>query len=169
MSPVANPDAEFAYGSGNIDPIKALNPGLVYNASESDYTNFLCDLGYNTTMLRTITGDKTACTKSRKGRVWDLNYPSFSLPTKTQHFGRAFWRTVTNVGPPSKYVAKVTMPKGVDIRVNPSILYFDRPNQKRTFEVIVSGEIRAVAVSGSLVWDDGVHQVRSPIVIFSTS
>ncbi|KAI4312106.1 hypothetical protein MLD38_036958 [Melastoma candidum] len=169
MSPVANPGAEFAYGSGNLDPVKALNPGLVYDASESDYVNFLCNLGYNTMALRMITGDKSACTGSTKGRVWDLNYPSISLPTPTRRLGRAFWRTVTNVGPPSKYVVKVTAPKGVDIRVSPRILHSDRPNQKRTFEVVISGEIGAGIASGSLIWDDGAHQVRIPIVIWDSS
>lgn len=37
MSPILNPEAEFAYGAGLI------NPGLVYDISEADYIKFLCE------------------------------------------------------------------------------------------------------------------------------
>ncbi|KAJ7960184.1 putative Cucumisin [Quillaja saponaria] len=42
MSAQLNPHAELAYGGGHIDPIKAFNPGLIYDASEIDYIKFLC-------------------------------------------------------------------------------------------------------------------------------
>ncbi|KAF8380351.1 hypothetical protein HHK36_027836 [Tetracentron sinense] len=50
-------DAEFAYGSGHINPLKAVTPGLVFDASEADYIDFLCKQGYNTSTLRLVTGD----------------------------------------------------------------------------------------------------------------
>lgn len=43
MSPILNPEAEFAYGAGLINPVKAVNPGLVYDISEADYIKFLCE------------------------------------------------------------------------------------------------------------------------------
>ena len=39
MDPRKHVDLEFSYGSGQINPEHALNPGLVYNASEADYIN----------------------------------------------------------------------------------------------------------------------------------
>ncbi|KAK9276300.1 hypothetical protein L1049_005831 [Liquidambar formosana] len=72
-------DLEFAYGSGQIRPAQAVDPGLVYDASEVDYINLLCKMGYNTSALRLVTGDKSACNNIEPGRAWDFNYPSFSL------------------------------------------------------------------------------------------
>jgi len=34
----------FGYGSGHVDPVRALDPGLVYDTTLVDYTNFLCSL-----------------------------------------------------------------------------------------------------------------------------
>lgn len=47
MSITLNPEAELAYGAGQINPIKAVNPGLVYDASEIDYVRFLSGQGYD--------------------------------------------------------------------------------------------------------------------------
>ncbi|KAI4305424.1 hypothetical protein L6164_028792 [Bauhinia variegata] len=41
-------DKEFAYGSGHLNPIEAVNPGLVYELSRDDYVEMLCNIGYNT-------------------------------------------------------------------------------------------------------------------------
>ncbi|KAL0329702.1 UNVERIFIED_CONTAM: Cucumisin [Sesamum radiatum] len=79
MDPRKHEDLEFAYGSGQINPVAARDPGLVFDASEADYINFLCKQGYNTTTLRLVTGDNSTCASTTPGRAWDLNYPSFSL------------------------------------------------------------------------------------------
>ena len=34
-------DAEFSYGAGHVDPIKATNPGLVYETLKEDYILWL--------------------------------------------------------------------------------------------------------------------------------
>ncbi|KAL0329704.1 UNVERIFIED_CONTAM: Cucumisin [Sesamum radiatum] len=41
MDPRRHNDLEFAYGSGHINPAAALDPGLVFDASATDYINFL--------------------------------------------------------------------------------------------------------------------------------
>lgn len=164
------PDGEFAYGAGHIDPIKALNPGLVYDADESDYVTFLCAQGYNTTTLRRITGDNSTCKKT-SGASQDLNLPSFAIPTAPlQTFSHNFTRSVTNVGSPvSKYSVNITAPALLKIRVEPSVLSFTSLGQKLTFKIQIAGEIDRAKVSASFVWDDGKHKVRSPIVVYDSS
>ena len=45
MSPKRNQDKEFAYGAGHLNPLGAVHPGLIYDASEIDYVRFLCGQG----------------------------------------------------------------------------------------------------------------------------
>lgn len=169
MSPMNNRDAAFAYGAGQIDPTKAVKPGLVYDAGESDYVRFLCGQGYSSRMLQLITGDNCTCSETFNVTARGLNYPSFAL--QATHFkpnvSGTFYRTVTNVGSPmSTYKAIVSAPKGLKIQVVPSLLSFTSLGQKRTFVVTIDGAIDTTIVSGSLVWDDGEFQVRSPIIVF---
>ncbi|KAE8727518.1 Xylem serine peptidase 1 isoform 2 [Hibiscus syriacus] len=42
-----NKDAEFAYGAGQLNPARAINPGLVYDIDEMSYVQFLCHEGYS--------------------------------------------------------------------------------------------------------------------------
>lgn len=79
MDPKKNDDKEFAYGSGHINPVKAVNPGLVFDASKADYIIFLCKQGYNTATLRLVSADDGVCKSSKTVSAWDLNNPSFSL------------------------------------------------------------------------------------------
>ncbi|XP_059627101.1 cucumisin-like [Cornus florida] len=169
MSSVTNPDAEFAYGAGHIDPVKATKPGLVYDAGELDYVKFLCGQGYSDELLKYVTN--SSCSQDNIGTVWDLNYPSFSLSFQSENpITRVFHRTVTNVGSPvSTYKAIVTVPEGLAILVEPNVLAFRSQGQKQSFVVTITAtmDMDKNILSGSLVWDDGVYKVRSPIVAHS--
>ncbi|XP_071708013.1 cucumisin-like [Rutidosis leptorrhynchoides] len=168
MSPKKNTDAEFAYGSGQINPLKAAHPGLVYDAGESDFVSFLCGQGYNATHLKMVTGDNSACSGANNKTVWDLNYPSFALSApQSGSLVRTFHRTVTNVGATKcTYQAKVVAPTGLVVKVYPSSLAFRTVGEKLSFVVTVTATIGSKALSGSLVWSDGVHDVTSPIIAF---
>ncbi|CAJ1970960.1 unnamed protein product [Sphenostylis stenocarpa] len=168
MSPTLNPEAEFAYGAGQINPIKAVNPGLVYDISEADYVTFLCGEGYTDKMLRILTKDHSRCSKHAKQEaVYDLNLPSFALYVNVSSFSRVYHRTVTNVGSKtSSYKAKVVSPSLLDIQVKPNVLSFTSIGQKKSFSVIIEGSINADILSASLVWDDGTFHVRTPIVVY---
>ncbi|RDY10975.1 hypothetical protein CR513_04422, partial [Mucuna pruriens] len=169
MSCALNEDAEFAYGAGQINPIQAINPGLVYDAGEIDYVKFLCGQGYDTQYLQRITGDSSSCTQANNGTVWDLNLPSFALSTtRSSYTNVTFSRTVTNVGSvTSSYKATITtQSSSLNIQVVPNVLFFSSLGQKKSFTLKIEGTINADIVSSSLVWDDGTFQVRSPIVVY---
>ncbi|XP_031274042.1 cucumisin-like [Pistacia vera] len=170
MSSKSNPEAEFAYGAGQINPIKALNPGLVYDAEAIDYIKFLCGQGYNNSILQLVTGDNSSCSETINGTVWDLNYPSFAISANTSGSGNishVFNRVVTNVGSPSStYKASVTAPERLKIQANPDTLNFTFLGERQAFTLTIEGAMVQSIVSASLVWDDGVHQVRSPIIVY---
>ncbi|XP_065869776.1 cucumisin-like [Euphorbia lathyris] len=170
MTSSRNTDAEFAYGSGQINPTKSVDPGLVYDAEELDYVKFLCGQGYNSTQLQLVTGDSSACSKQINGTVWDLNYPSFGVSVLSgETIARKFRRTVTNVGSASStYKALIHAPSGLKIKVQPDVLSFQFVGQKQDFTVTVEaiGSDEYPISSGILIWDDGVHLVRTPIVGF---
>ena len=167
MSSGIDNDAEFAYGAGHINPVRAINPGLVYDAGPIDYIKFLCGQGYNSSVLRMITGDNSMCSDTINGTVWDLNYPSFSLSTSSSEvISRVFNRVVTNVGSATSiYKSNVIAPPGLKIQVKPAILSFSSLGQNLSFSLTIEGTLASSIVSASLAWDDGVHHVRSPIIV----
>ncbi|WCJ19691.1 Subtilisin-like protease [Euphorbia peplus] len=168
MSCEKNTGAEFAYGSGQINPVKASDPGLVYDAEEIDYVKFLCGQGYSTAQLKLVTGDNNfECSEETEATVYDLNYPSFAFTATRSTLTRVFHRTITNVGSPTSiYKAIVNASSGLEIRVEPSVLSFQTLGEKLSFNLTVTSNLDEPMKSASLVWDDGVHVVRSPIVAF---
>jgi hypothetical protein len=172
MSRRINNEAEFAYGSGQLNPRKALNPGLIYDMDEFGYIQFLCHEGYKSSRLSALVGSPINCSSLLPGFGHDaINYPTIqlSLESKKDIKIGIFRRTVTNVGPvPVIYNATIRSPKGVEIIVKPSTLCFDRKMQKRSFEVVVKVKsiVSMEILSGSLIWRSPRYIVRSPIVIY---
>ncbi|XP_020588217.1 LOW QUALITY PROTEIN: cucumisin-like [Phalaenopsis equestris] len=169
MSSTKNADAEFAYGAGHINPLAALNPGLVYDAQEIDYIKMLCGEGYSTKNLRLVTGDQSSCTSANNGTVLDLNYPTFALKAQQgKSISASFQRTVTNVGVSnSTYKASVNAPPSLKITVEPNVLSFEALLEKKTFSIKLEGDAPKNIISAVLIWSDGTHNVRSPIVVYS--
>jgi hypothetical protein len=65
----------------------------------------------------------------------------------------------------SMYKAIVTSPLVLKIKVNSSILSFTSLGQKLSFALTIERIIGKYIDSASLVWDDGMSQVRSPIAV----
>lgn len=175
-------EAELSYGSGQINPRRAIHPGLVYDITETSYLNFLCKEGYNSTSIGLLVGDNNKtkkeyrCVDYKRGLGSDgLNYPSMhkqvsSTETKVSEL---FYRTVRNVGyGPSVYVAKVWAPKGLRVKVVPRVMSFVKPGEERNFKVMIDGvweETMRGIMSASVEWDDSRgHLVRSPILLFQS-
>ncbi|XP_075668995.1 subtilisin-like protease SBT4.14 isoform X2 [Castanea sativa] len=174
MSRRVNDDGEFAFGAGQMNPTRAVNPGLIYDMDEMSYIQFLCREGYSGSTLPVLVGPQHInCSKIIPGLGYDaLNYPTMqlSLKNKQEPTTGVFRRRVTNVGQAiSIYNATIIAPKGVEITVKPMTLSFTRVLQKRSFKVVVRAnpKMSSIMVSGSLVWKSSRHTVKSPIVIYS--
>lgn len=172
MSSRVNSEAEFAYGAGQVNPSKAVSPGLVYDMDEMSYVQFLCHEGYPGKSIATLVGSKSInCSALLPGVGSDaLNYPTIQLTVKKRQQPNVgvFQRVVTNVGPSqSIYNATIRAPKGVEITVKPMSLSFSHALQKRSFMVVVKANTTKDMVmrSGLLIWRSSRYIVRSPIVI----
>ncbi|XP_045788214.1 subtilisin-like protease SBT3 [Trifolium pratense] len=164
-----NKATPLALGAGHVNPNRALDPGLIYDAGVQDYVNLLCALNYTQKNIIAITRSSVNdCSKPSL----DLNYPSFiaffnagNSSKTTQHFHR----TVTNVGEgQTTYVASITPIKRFRINVIPNKLVFKKKNQKISYKLSIEGPrmIQKNKVSfGYLTWKDDKHVVRSPIVV----
>ena len=92
-----------------------------------------------------------------------------ALAPSEKSFTVNFHRTVTNVGlANSTYKAEVVSPSSrLKVEVVPEVLSFKSLQEKKSFDVTVTGEglNTSAMLSKSLVWSDGIHTVRSPIVV----
>ncbi|GMY23623.1 subtilisin-like protease SBT4.3 isoform X2 [Fagus crenata] len=144
--------ANLLLGAGHVNPVKAIDPGLVYEACKDDYMKMLYPKEIN---------------DSPK----DLNYPSMQALVKTgKPFTVEFTRTVTNVGlANSTYWSKVITNSQINVSVKPRSLSFKSSSEMQSFVVKVSGEALTAKtrLSVSLIWSDGTHNVRSPIVLYT--
>jgi subtilisin family serine protease len=160
----------FDHGSGHVDPIAALNPGLVYDLTVDDYLGFLCALNYTATEITALARRKFQCDAGKKYSVADLNYPSFAVVFDTMGGVNTVKHTriLTNVGPAGTYKASVTSDsKAVKITVDPEELSF-KENEKKPFTVTFtsSGSTpQKVNGFGRLEWSNGKNVVGSPISI----
>ncbi|XVF36387.1 hypothetical protein REPUB_Repub19eG0054300 [Reevesia pubescens] len=55
------PATPFDYGAGHVDPVAALDPGLVYDATVDDYLGFLCALNYTPNQIKSTTHRDFTC------------------------------------------------------------------------------------------------------------
>ncbi|XP_065634419.1 subtilisin-like protease SBT4.15 [Quercus suber] len=167
--------AELGYGAGQIDPVSALHPGLIYDLSKFDYIRFLCGEGYSGTTLRLFTEDNTDCASVPDiGGHDSLNYPSmyYQFQNPNTSINVVFHRTVTNVGPKNSiYKATVKAPRNLKVSVIPNVLAFSQLNEKKSFNVTIQGPPlllqtnKITHLSASLEWSDAKHRVRSPIFV----
>ncbi|PON47111.1 Subtilase [Parasponia andersonii] len=168
-----HPASPIDIGAGFIVPNKAIDPGLVYDATAEDYVKLLCSLNYTANQMKIITKSNPDCVNPSS----DLNYPSFIAYFTGNFEGaepglkvvREFRRTVTNVGKErSSYRAELTAMSGLKVTVEPAKLVFRRKNEKLSYKLSVEGPsyLEEEVVQGSLSWVDesGKYVVRSPIV-----
>ncbi|KAI6690757.1 hypothetical protein NL676_027585 [Syzygium grande] len=145
-------------------PVKPCDgPGLVYDLTANDYLDFLCARGYYESQLRLFTNGTHTCPKHFN--AVDMNYPSITVPILNGTV--VVTRRVRNVGTPSTYYARVKAPAGLSVSVHPQSLVFERFDEEKEFKVVLKPNVAGKPfdyVFGRLIWSDGVHYVRSPLV-----
>ncbi|CAI0451704.1 unnamed protein product [Linum tenue] len=154
----------FDYGAGHVNPIAALDPGLVYDATAEDYFAFLCALNYTSELIKRATNKAFTCDSSKKYSLGDLNYPSFSLALDTASV--KYSRTLTNVGSPGTYkVELASETRAVKMSVEPSTLTFGQEKEKKSYTVTFTATSMPSGTTSfaHLEWSDGKHVVHSPI------
>ncbi|XP_054793955.1 subtilisin-like protease SBT5.6 [Prosopis cineraria] len=160
------PATPFEMGSGHLRPLKAADPGLVYNATYEDYVLYTCGLGLTHGM-----NIPYQCPAEVPEPV-NLNYPSIQisrlLGTKT------VTRRVTNVGRSnSTYTFHSEAPKEYTITASPNVLVFDHIGQELSFNItitVVSWNYPTqydpdLYYFGSYAWTAKDHVVRSPVAV----
>ncbi|GFZ09310.1 hypothetical protein Acr_20g0011180 [Actinidia rufa] len=164
------PAKPTAMGAGHVDPNRALDPGLLYDATPQDYANLLCSMNITQNQILTITRSNSyRCSKPSS----DLNYPSFIAfypEFKKGVLVQKFERTVTNVGSgATKYKVKIKVPKGSVITVSPKTLVFKKIHEKQNYTLTLTYNSHEewVETFGSITWveNNGNHTVRSPIFV----
>ncbi|KAK7263229.1 hypothetical protein RJT34_30816 [Clitoria ternatea] len=171
-SATGKPSTPLDHGAGHVDPVAALNPGLVYDLTADDYLGFLCALNYTASEITTLARRRFQCDASKQYSVTDLNYPSFTVVFESGSGSSVVKHTriLTNVGPAGTYKASVTTDSAsnVKISVEPQMLSF-KENEKKPFTVtftsLGSPQQKAVNAFGRVEWSDGKHVVGTPISI----
>lgn len=142
----------FEQGAGQVDAKRYLNPGLLYLNGVKDWAAFLDGKGLSDFPgIEPIDGS-------------DLNQASISIGSLAS--AQTVTRSVTSTEK-GTFTAKAAVP-GVDVKVSPQQLTFDKPGQTKTFTVTFDNKSAPVEewATGSLTWKSAKNSVRSPIAVF---
>lgn len=161
----------FDMGSGHINPLKALDPGLVYDTTTQDYITLLCNMGYSQPQIQSMLNINYTYTCNYNHNYnydyLNINYPSISVPDLTCTI--TLKRTLTNVGrfKTAVYYLSLVKPHGVDVEVWPRVLVFTPFKAVITYRVTITPlKISAGRYDfGSITWSDAFYRVRSPLIV----
>ncbi len=149
----------WSQGAGHINPNKANDPGLVYNAGKNDWVKYQCKVN-----KAAVLPASDCTTIGTLDETYNLNLPSITVSTVTG--STIVSRNVTNVGASAAtYTAAVTPPAGFTTTVSPNTLTL-APGETKSFTVTIAaaGAAEGVWQFGQLVWNDNAgHSVRAPI------
>ncbi|KAL5066335.1 hypothetical protein RYX36_028072 [Vicia faba] len=112
-----HPSTPFDFGAGIVNPIRAIDPGLVLSSDYQDFISFLCSLpNIDPSTITRATGEP--CNNP-------FDYPSnLNLPSVTISALRgsiSVRRTVMNVGNTTEtYLGSILPPNGTSISLNPT-------------------------------------------------
>jgi subtilisin family serine protease len=159
--PNTNSAVIFRQGGGHVRPNLAGDPGLVYDSGVSDWLAFLC--GATTGVAPSVCTQLAAAGYSFDRS--DLNVASIAIGDLAGV--QSVTRRVTNVsGSSATYGASVTGMAGITTVVTPPSLTL-APGETGSFTVTFTRTTATLNAytGGQLTWTDGIHTVRSPLVV----
>lgn len=155
--PNTHPLVVFRQGAGHVQPMRAMNPGLVFDAGFNDWLGFLCG-----TQLQ-----KSVCTSAGIPVLDPSNLNVASIAIGDMAGVQAVTRRVTNVGGnPATYTASYAGLAGIGVAVSPASLTL-AAGETKAFTVTFTQSTAALGAyaAGQLTWSDGTHNVRIPMVV----
>ncbi len=156
LSNGASDTNRWGYGAGHMNPNGTINPGLVYDATSADYARFMCGLDL------TPPSGLGSCSTLGKIAAWNLNLASLTAANVV--VSRTLIRTVTNVGTSTATFAGSASLPGWDVVLTPASLTL-APGASASFSAALTRTTAPLNTYafGSLSWNDGVRDVRSPL------
>lgn len=152
----------FDYGSGEVDPAAAFDPGLVYNSGPVDWLEYLCGVG----IALLYSDGSTTCDRVPAIDASDLNYPTIAIGALTG--SQTVTRTVTNISNMAgNYRLSVSAPAGFTVSTSTNH-FVVQPGKSVTYTVTITRTTAALDTYGfgSLTWTDQAgHSVRSAIAV----
>jgi subtilisin family serine protease len=119
------PGNPFGYGAGLVQPKDALDPGLVYDSTYTEWTQFVCGSGQ--------VPDSNALCANGKIDPSDLNYPTIALGDLAGR--QTVTRTVRNVGKSAEaYFPEIEGLTGIKATVSPKVMVV-LPGRTESYQV----------------------------------
>jgi hypothetical protein len=147
----------WSQGAGHIDPNKAVDPGLVYDAGKADFVQYNCKVN-----KASVSPASDCNTFGTLDETYNLNLPSITVSAVQGSV--LVRRSVTNVGASTAtYTASASVPNFGAV-VTPSSLTLE-PGATASFTVKLTNTSAAANTwnFGSLAWTDGTHNVKIPV------
>ncbi|GJP39083.1 hypothetical protein CLOM_g23473, partial [Closterium sp. NIES-68] len=165
--PIANEDGRVAnghaMGSGHVFPIRALDPGLVYESNMVQMAQFLMAVD-PWEAKQTSAFNALPAHLQKAIPTYNVNLPNIAV--SRLHKQVVVTRVVKNVGAATAtYRATVVRPKGLRVIVSPAEFTI---SPGKYIKYTVTFLVRRPSQNfrfGSLVWSDGVHSVRSVLAV----
>jgi len=147
----------WSQGAGHVDPNKATNPGLVYDARKADYIQYQCKVN------RAAVLPATDCVLyGTLDETYNLNLASITVASVTG--SATVRRNVTNVGGASAtYTASASVPGFSTVVTPASLTLAAGASASFTLKLTATTAPASTWQFGSLSWTDGSHVVRSPV------
>ncbi len=146
----------WSQGAGHVDPNKAVDPGLVYDAGKADFIQYQCKVN------PTAVSASNCSTYGTLDETYNLNLPSITVASVPGTV--TVRRKVTNVSASAAtYQASIEVP-GFSAAVTPPKLELGAGESGSfTVRLSTSGAPVNTWQFGQLSWTDGNHVVRIPV------